>query len=580
MGLGIRLVCWAIRLIYRVIRVMKLNNFEDDINPTIMQRGQDYFDSNTVQELEETEPQFWQAWVEGTHNYDIEVSLNKQNIESWNCSCPYDGPVCKHVAATLLSIRETTSKTKKQKTKSPSKQQQLSNVLKQLSKDQLETKLTQLLSNNRAERDKMLLEFQPYTGSKEATVTRYRSLFNKLVTQYSSHGFIEYRAARGFIRELWDLLDTLDPTRISPDDCVKSCFALFEILEQKVVNAIDDSDGGTGEIMQKCADILLEAYPLLSEPQQAYCFTQLLFWDLESQLEDYGLGQYLEELTLQWANDKPEQQTEYLSSLDSALKKTNSKWRKDSLNKRKLQALSDWGKASEAEAFAKEKMDVPEFRQLFVDKAIQAQDFAEARSLIAAGIEIAQAENHPGTVNKWREVLLTIAEQSNDITAVREELVAMQQNSWFKIQLYQKLKATFSADDWEKMRHDYTRQILGERNQPDAQAEIHLEENELRELFDLIRAQGRGSVAMFKRYLNTLAPVFPEETVALYSRVIQQELQTTGRPVYDQAVRNIKHLKTLPFGDAAADQLIKAMMLKHNNRPSMLAIFRKAFGVA
>ena len=46
-----------------------------------MQRGQNYFASGLVEELEETEPEFWQAWVEGSNSYDIKITSDGDNNE-------------------------------------------------------------------------------------------------------------------------------------------------------------------------------------------------------------------------------------------------------------------------------------------------------------------------------------------------------------------------------------------------------------------------------------------------------------------------------------------------------------------
>lgn len=461
----------------------------------------------------------------------------------------------------------------------PTKQQQLNNVLKQLSRDELEAILSVLLENNRAAQDKTLLKFQHYTGSKESVITRYRALFNKLVSQYSSRGFIDYRSARDFTSELWDLLDTLDPSRIPPNDCVKACFVLFEIMEKKVVNAIDDSDGGTGDIMQKCADILRLAYPSLTEAQQQHCFTQVLYWDFESELDDYGLADYLNDLPPEWAEDKPALQTQLLSALDDAITSKESEWSNTLLHNRKLEAFRMWGRTADAENYAQGNMNIPEFRQVFINKAIQAKEYDKARSLAEEGILIAQKESHYGTTSKWRKVLLEIAELCNDPTAIRDGIIKLQRNSRFDIKLYRKFKATFSAEEWKAERHNATQQLLGKIPRPDASAEIFQEEGELRELFDLIHREEEYSFSLFTRYIDVLAPAFPEETAEHYARSIRFDLKAAGRNVYHQAVRNIEHLKSLPAGEAVANQLVTELMLEYKNRPSMLEIFRKAFDV-
>ena len=73
-------------------------------------RGEEYYETEAVSELEEDSPGEWTATVEGTESYSVEISMDGKEIESWYCDCPYDGEICKHVVATLLAIRDNEKK--------------------------------------------------------------------------------------------------------------------------------------------------------------------------------------------------------------------------------------------------------------------------------------------------------------------------------------------------------------------------------------------------------------------------------------------------------------------------------------
>ena len=91
-----------------------LYNFEHHVPFKIWQRGMDYYDDHAVIDLEETSPDEWEATVQGTEDYYVEISLNGDNVESWYCDCPYDGgDICKHVVAVVLAIRNVRNKGKK-----------------------------------------------------------------------------------------------------------------------------------------------------------------------------------------------------------------------------------------------------------------------------------------------------------------------------------------------------------------------------------------------------------------------------------------------------------------------------------
>ena len=82
--------------------MITLDNFENFVPYKILMRGEEYYDTDAVSELEETSPGEWTATVEGTDDYNVEISMNGKEVESWYCDCPYDGEICKHVVAALL----------------------------------------------------------------------------------------------------------------------------------------------------------------------------------------------------------------------------------------------------------------------------------------------------------------------------------------------------------------------------------------------------------------------------------------------------------------------------------------------
>ena len=88
-----------------------IDNFEHHVPFKIWQRGMDYYDEGGVVDLEEVTPGEWEATVEGSMDYQVELSLNGREVESWSCDCPYDyGDICKHVVAVVLAVRDKLEK--------------------------------------------------------------------------------------------------------------------------------------------------------------------------------------------------------------------------------------------------------------------------------------------------------------------------------------------------------------------------------------------------------------------------------------------------------------------------------------
>lgn len=86
--------------------MITLSNFENYALPQIWERGISYYRQGAVRNLEEDSPEEWVATVLGTEDYTVEVTLEDDKVMDYICDCPYEGDMCKHVVATLLTIRE------------------------------------------------------------------------------------------------------------------------------------------------------------------------------------------------------------------------------------------------------------------------------------------------------------------------------------------------------------------------------------------------------------------------------------------------------------------------------------------
>ena len=114
---------------------MNINNFHQHIPNKILERGEEYFECNLIQNVERYNPDNWSANVQGSDIYSVEIELNGDEVLSWHCDCPYDhGDICKHVVAMLFYIRENkeTYPTSIDVLPSPSPEhEELSEILKQ-----------------------------------------------------------------------------------------------------------------------------------------------------------------------------------------------------------------------------------------------------------------------------------------------------------------------------------------------------------------------------------------------------------------------------------------------------------------
>jgi len=82
-----------------------LSAFEQQIEESILQRGLTCFEGGAVGEVEQVSPGAYEAVVSGSENYVVRIAVKGDKIERHACDCPFDGPVCKHVAAVLFHLK-------------------------------------------------------------------------------------------------------------------------------------------------------------------------------------------------------------------------------------------------------------------------------------------------------------------------------------------------------------------------------------------------------------------------------------------------------------------------------------------
>ncbi|WP_233445960.1 SWIM zinc finger family protein [Myroides odoratimimus] len=84
-----------------------LFNFETNVSNIILKRGFEYYEQGMVKDITKLGDYIYEGEVEGNDDYTVVIELDKsQSIKDYNCDCPYDGAVCKHVVAVLYQLRD------------------------------------------------------------------------------------------------------------------------------------------------------------------------------------------------------------------------------------------------------------------------------------------------------------------------------------------------------------------------------------------------------------------------------------------------------------------------------------------
>src|ERR1019366_427960 len=194
-----------------------LNQFEQHINETILKRGLSYYKQGAVTSVDELEPNIYFAEVEGSESYEVEIEIKKGFITDIDCSCPYDGGICKHAVAVLFTIQaeelkledvqiQTSAKIKNSKTaKEKTPKEQLNLLLNQLSKDELIKSILEIGVKDKSVLYQLLSKYS-YLHQEQTQDFYTKQVKNIIKSTQARDGFIGYHEVKKLQKPMDELL--------------------------------------------------------------------------------------------------------------------------------------------------------------------------------------------------------------------------------------------------------------------------------------------------------------------------------------------------------------------------------------
>ncbi len=244
-----------------------LNSFEQYIDETILKRGLQYFKKGLVHEPEELMSGEYEAIVEGTEPYTVNLMIKNDMISEYVCTCPYDmGPVCKHVAAVIFYLQQNEldlnvkpSQKKAGAAKNPKKKtvaRQIDEIIEKLSHDDLKEYIKELCIKDNNFRHQFLAQYASLVipDSKDLYAGQIRHI---LKTAVGRNGYIGYSEAGHVGSAVQDLLSRAEML-LEATNYKTAIFISCAVLEEmtKALEFADDSNGDIGGSIQGSVNIL------------------------------------------------------------------------------------------------------------------------------------------------------------------------------------------------------------------------------------------------------------------------------------------------------------------------------------
>lgn len=570
--------------------MLSLQNFETRIHATMLQRGRQYFAGKAVTWLEEAGNNKWRAEVVGTDTYQVDVSLkNNDEISSYSCDCPYDDELCKHVVAVFFALRKELIEGKGHKRNA--EKETFERLLQAISQEEYQAFIRRYALKNRG----FKADFALYFAGKDDRVDvgeKYREAIRKIIRDNSVDGYIDYRDALAFSREINQLLD-IGQDLFHKND-FRDAFAIGRVVLEEMMNVLSDNEESDylsqtiTDAIQLINDLATaeEAPPALKE--EVFAFSQKKLNDPD--YSDYrdirdALVAVFQALAIQL--NKADVFLKFIDEQLPNLTGSFDKHEKEYFQTLKIDTLKAIGKTVEAENLVWENLDIVAVRQGEVNKAIASKDYAAAKALIAEGIRVAEALEEQNTISDWQKELLRLAILENNTKTIRHYARYFAFKQGFDQAYYQQWRAAYTSQEWPAVIEKWiAKTIESETTKWDSQkgqawvrphppllqklAPIYIQERYWDRLLALVQQENDLNTTL--NYHRYLVPHYPAELLSLYLPALERYGEhANGRADYAMLVTHMQMvMKAIPAGKEQILALARQLIAQHRRRPAMV----------
>lgn len=578
--------------------MITISNFEKYVLPQILMRGEDYYESDAVLEIEEESPGEWIATVCGTENYEVTVSMEGNEIIAWECDCPYDGNICKHVVATLLAIRDSRNKVARflsakevdSQVSIPEKNaakmvmdEEVEQILLFAEPDKLSDFVLKYASSHSDFKSVLLETFLPKKPVAKLSVD-YQMEIEKCFNSAYKNG---PKRGRYYEPEIdWDEVSgkvdgylAKATLLLQRQDLEEAATIALQILRSIGNNYIEEdflyNDGDIDfEIScEDAGDLLLEivkhsgASQVLKENilNEATKISKMATY---REYELYDMDELVQQIML-----SVQSKEEALLSINHLIEERKEHRELYKLVLRKVEILEELGKTVEAEATLSEFLYLPEIRRRETEKLLDGKCYEKAISMLNEGIVIAEKAGEYGILREWREQLLSIYEEVHDITKVIEMCRLLFIHTNGSLDYYHKLKSLISSTDWK----EYLSTLLQETTFFDYwgsgnnKAEIYIEEKEYDKLFSFLSTVEYRRLDALVQYASHLNATHSSEILSLFTDDLRVYAEKNlGRNHYEYIARVLRAMRKLNGGKDAVKQLVEEFRVLYKRRPAMM----------
>ena len=556
-----------------------LRHFEDFIDETILRRGLSYFKNGQVHEPEEIRKGEYEAIVEGTEDYTVRMTVNNGVITEHFCDCPYDmGPVCKHVVAVIfylqqdeLDLQQKPVKAKpvavKKKKKRKTVAEQVDELLKKATHDELKQFVQEQATRNAAFRNLLLSSFIQHNAD-ESKAFYEKQIKAILRSAKESNGSFDWYDARQVGNGVDHLLE-LAKKQIDNQN-FKSAVLICTAMMEQMVEALQYSDDSNGDIGCNI-EAAYEMIFALAESQPAEDIRKLIFYEALSAVDKKiyeGWDWHVGMLRIAAMLLKTEEEIESVyKELDKSQK---SEYQKEEAQSIKYEVILKTKGEKEADDFLEANITNPELRRKVLQTALERGNYSKAVSIAQGGVDY-DKNKKPGLVIEWYNWLLKIAQAQGEKEKVIDYArLLFIENFKAEQDYYAILKQHVAPDTWVAFVDKVIQDIAAKKRwfNKEQVAGIFIKEGWMERLLELVRKF--PDLHTIGQYETHLAEKYTPEVVELYVNALLDYVKTNmGRTHYKEACRYLRRVIKLGAREKA-NELISFFRSEYRQRKALL----------
>ncbi|MDR1883651.1 MAG: hypothetical protein LBR26_12845 [Prevotella sp.] len=552
-----------------------LDEFEQQVDETVLKRGFDCFKKGYVTEVDEFGDGEYEITVTDSEVYVVNLAVNGNVVTDFECDCLYDGgSICKHVVAALFYLQKDVLETVKKEQNKSKEKPITEELLEILSHEALKIFVGNICANDDRFRKLFVAEHAHLisTVSKELYTKQVRLLIN---TYSDRHGFVGYSDAKLLGRAVCEIAEeakrNLEEGKIRM--AVLAALAIVEEMVQLLNYNADDSNGEIGGSIE-CA---FEIFEMLTKMDLDKTQHEELFDHLVSLFEDNtlkGWDWHFKIISLAIELLETAREKERIKAVLGKIKPSDNKWDWD--YERSQQLMLDLiQKTENAEAvirYMENNLSNSQFRIRLIEAALSRRDYAKACKLANEGV-IKDGQDAPGLADQWRNYLLIIYQEANDtenIILLTRYFLTYSNGQYHPLKYYYDiLKNLIPGDQWDVFFEGLVTGIKKKDFSCDYEriSQLYIWEEYWDKLLELL--QQNTSLERIAEAEPYLADSYSNELASLYkTRILSYLEHNMGRTYYQIACQYIQRMMILGARPMAMD-LIRQLRNIYSGRRAL-----------